>query len=222
MDYCLQQMIKSWKKADPPPDRVKPVPVTVLRCIHIIAFSEQDTVQHALADMITIAFFFLLRPGKYTSSTSETTPFTLHDVQFFIGDRRLKTATAPLVDIELAIFATLTFTTQKNGVRGEVVGLSCSQDSILCPVQELACRVIHLRLHNAPPTTPLATDFRQGTLHKILPSHISTALRMAVTHLGLVLGFTAADIFARCLRASGANALLCADVDGDIIRLLGR
>ena len=60
-----------------------------------------------------LVFLFLLRPGKYTTSLSESTPFTIRDVQFFIGDRRLKTTTASLHDIANAIFAALTFTTQK-------------------------------------------------------------------------------------------------------------
>jgi hypothetical protein len=34
----------------------------------------------AIANMICIAFFFLLRPGKYTVAPSENTPFRLTDV----------------------------------------------------------------------------------------------------------------------------------------------
>ena len=40
--------------------------------------------------------------------------------------------------------------------------------------------------------------------------------------LGPALGFLPTDISARSLRASGAMALLCAQVDSDVIRLLGR
>ena len=39
--------------------------------------------------MIIIAFFFLLCPGEYTDIPSDTTPFTLGDVQFVTSDRRL-------------------------------------------------------------------------------------------------------------------------------------
>ncbi len=47
-------------------------------------------------NMIIIAFFYLrLRPGEYTDSKSDTTPFTLGDVQIFIGPRRLDLTSAP-------------------------------------------------------------------------------------------------------------------------------
>ena len=36
------------------------------------------------------------------------------------------------------------------------------------------------------------------------------------------MGFLPQDVSARCLRAAGANALLCGGVDTDVIRLLGR
>jgi len=45
---------------------------------------------------------------------------------------------------------------------------------------------------------------------------------MAVQVVGLPLGLTPTDISVRSLRASGAMALLCANVDTDRIRLLGR
>ena len=48
-------------------------------------------------------------------------------------------------------------------------------------------------------------------------------MRDAVTFLSpAALGFLPSDVSARCLRAAGANALLCAKVDTDVIRLLGR
>jgi hypothetical protein len=40
--------------------------------------------------------------------------------------------------------------------------------------------------------------------------------------MGAASGITAADILVRSLRTSGAMALLCAAVDPDKIRLLGR
>ena len=55
------------------------------------------------------------------------------------------------------------------------------------------------------------------------PSRASTyELRKAITLLGPRLGFVANDVSARSLRAAGANALLLADVDANIIRIIGR
>ena len=69
---------------------------------------------------------------------------------------------------------------------------------------------------------PLATAYIIQTLHKIQPKHITKALKDCVTFLGADLGFLATDVTARCLRASGANALLLAKVDTDIIWLFRR
>ena len=126
------------------------------------------------------------------------------------------------MEIQSATFATLTFTTQKNGVRGEVIGLSRSGNLQLCPVLSTIRRILHLRRHNAAENTPLACYYTQGRWRKVSPSDITAALRVAVVILGPALGFLPTDISARSLRASGAMALLCAQVDSDVIRLLGR
>ena len=52
--------------------------------------------------------------------------------------------------------------------------------------------------------------------------NITDALRLTCTLMGPQYGFSHRDISARSLRASGAMALLCASVDTDIIRLIGR
>ncbi len=223
LDFRLQRMLAAYTKADPPPNRVKPVPITVVRRIFAVAFANPtDVISHCLADMIGLAFFFLLRPGEYTDTSSDTTPFTYADVQLFCGQQRLHLPTATDNAIMTATFATLTFTTQKNGVRGEVIGLSHSGDPILSPPRILGRRILHLRSHLAPLSTPLARCFPGPQHHSITPTAITTALRQAVLSLGPSLGFLPSDVSARCLRAAGANALLCANVDSDIIRLLGR
>ena len=223
MDFRLTRMWAAYNKKDPPPNRVKPVPITVLRHIMVIALSGDNTLIQCTADMIVLAFFFLLRPGEYTDSSSETTPFTLADAQLFIGDTRINLVTAPDGELLSATFCTLTFTTQKNGVKGEVIGLSLSGDLSLCPVLCLIRRIIHLRNHGALPNTPLSRCLHKGTFTGVTPSIITETLRAAVTFLGASsLGFLSSDVSARCLRAAGANALLIANVDTDIIRMIGR
>mgnify|MGYP006215257593 CR=1 FL=1 len=176
-----------------------------------------------MADMIIIAFFFLLRPGEYTDSPSDTTPFTLGDVQLFIGPTRIDLDTASDNQIRMARSASLTFTTQKNGVPNEVVKLGRSGDPHCCPTLAIIRCVLHLRSNNAPPHTPLARVFlASGTTASVKPADITSLLRSAVRFLGFGLGFTAQEVSARSLRAGGAMALLVSKVDTDIIRLLGR
>ena len=220
IDFRLQRTLKAWKTTDPAPLRVKPIPITVIRRIAVLAqtSASHDATYRAAADMIIMAFFFLLRPGEYTDNNK--TPFRLDDVQLFIGDTRIHLLTAPIEQLRQARFASLTFTNQKNGVRGEVIGLACSGDPYVCPVQAIIRRVLYLRQHSAPGTTPLARVF--NTTHPVTPSVLTECIRESVTYLGPSLGFLPHEVSARCLRAAGATALLLAKVDPDVIRLIGR
>jgi len=223
IDFRLSRTISAWKKKDPPPQRVKPIPIQVIRRISFIAqnLPQDSELLRATADMIMIAFFFLLRPGEYTDSPSDTVPFRFEDVQLMIGGRRLDIFTCPLKELAKARFATLTFTEQKNGIHGEVIGLARSGDPYTCPVLAIIRRITHLRSNNAPPNTPLARVFHKHNT-KVTPTLIRDTLRDAVQYLGTDLGFLPQDVSARSLRAAGATALLVARVDTDIIRLLGR
>ena len=172
--------------------------------------------------MIILAFFFLLRPGEYTASPSDTQPFALHHVQLIIGARRLCLRQCPDRELLCATFGTLTFDRQKNGVRGEVIGLARSGDPYLCPVLTLARRVNHLRAHNAPPSTPLSMVYHNHRWQPIKPADITHTIRHHVHVIGPSLGFLPSDVSVRCLRAAGANALLTAKVDPCIITMIGR
>ncbi|KAL7454161.1 hypothetical protein ACHAWC_006751, partial [Mediolabrus comicus] len=193
---------------------------------HIAQLATFSTLQssRAISDMITLAFFFLLRPGEYVDTNSDSTPFTLADVSLYLGDTYLDLTSATDQQLLTATRVTLTFTTQKNGVRGEVIGLCSSGDPLLCPVRAAARRIIYLRNHNAPPGTPLARLFTQGSddITSINARNITRTIQQAVKSIGINLGFLPSDVTARSLRAAGANALLLADVDPNIIRLIGR
>ena len=136
-------MIGGWKREDPPPKRVKPIPVQVIRRVMHVALSMDDDLVQATADMIAIGFFFLCRPGEYTDdSGGDACPFKIEDVQLFVGLTRIDLATATDEEIRCATFVTLTFTWQKNGVRGEVIGLALSGDPYLCPVKSVVRHVL--------------------------------------------------------------------------------
>ena len=217
MDFRLQRQLACYSKEDPPPDRVKPIPIAVIRHVLSAALLSATLDNLAVADMIVLAFFFLLRPGEYTATASNTTPFRMCDVQLFIGPVPIDPATDNEQSLWSATFASLTFTTQKNGVRGEVIGLGRSGDPEFCPVLCLVRRILHLRHFNAPAETPLATYFSNQKWHPITPADITVTLRLAAAVLGPTYGFLPKDISARSMRAAGATALLCAQVDTDII-----
>ena len=119
LDGRLQLQFRCYSWQDPPPSRVKPIPVQVLRRLACVAAASRDPELQAVAYMIIIAFFFLLRPGEYTGTKSDRSPFRLSDVSFSVNRTVFDTSTATDNDLAAATFVIITFTTHKNGVRGE-------------------------------------------------------------------------------------------------------
>ena len=81
----LQLQFRCYSWQDPQPSRVKTIPVQVLRRLACVASASTDPELQAFADMIIIAFFFLLLPGEYTGTKSDSLPFRLSDVTFSVG-----------------------------------------------------------------------------------------------------------------------------------------
>ena len=99
----------------------------------------------AIADMVSITFFFLMHPGKFTAPTGGNTPFTLADIQFYVGVCRVSASVATVKDLLHASFVTFTFTTQKNCVRSKVISLGRSGNPVCCPFSFTARRIQYLR-----------------------------------------------------------------------------
>jgi hypothetical protein len=173
--------------------------------------------------MLTLGFFFLLRPGEYAyTDNEEAAPFRICDVHLLRNNFRLNPYTCTEVELSAATHVALEFTKQKNGVRGELVGLGRSGHAYMCPVYAMIQRMRHFRLHQATLTQPLYTYYIHRTMHKVTTTILTAQLRQTCTALGHTVGIVPEDISVRSLRSSGAMALLCADVDSDRIRLLGR
>jgi hypothetical protein len=116
--FHIQRQIQSWEKQDDPPTRVKPIPIQVLMVIISLAFSDHPVdASQAIADTTIITFFYLLRPGEYTCTTSDDATFRLCDLQLWIGNLGVPIMTPPVEQLLAITSASLVFTTQKNGVR---------------------------------------------------------------------------------------------------------
>ena len=226
VDVRLSALFTAWKKADTPPTRVKPLPLQIVHGAFHVARLSPSPLAHAAADCMVVAFYFLLRPDEYAGTPKHAADdlFRLQDLGLWIGNRRLDVLTCPLPDLLAATFATLTFTSQKNGVRGETIGHGRSGHPTLCPVLRLAARAHHLRLNGATATTPLNAARSSATVcwQFVQPACITAFLRTSAVALSPELGFSASDVSARSTRSGGAMALLCAGIDGDRIRLIGR
>ena len=224
IDGRLQLQFRCYSRQDPPPSRVKPIPVQFLRRLACVAAASNDQELQAIADMIIIAFFFLLRPGEYTGTESDSSPYRLSDVTFSIGRTGFNTSTATDNELSAATFVILTFSTQKNGVRWGKIGHGDTGDPLLCPKEALRRRVTHLRQQEAPANTHLARfKSPRGHWMNVTPTKITAHLKATVKlFAGTHLGFTHHDVSARSLLAAGAMALLYSGVDNDIISLVGR
>ena len=229
LDLRLARQLRHYSLADPPPARAPPLSLSVLHYIVHNCYRSRRVVPHATqacTDLIIIAYFFLMRPGEFCE-TATAHPFRFCDVALYNQGTRIDTATAREPALYAATHILLTFTTQKNGVRGERIGQGCSGDPFLCPVKAVVRRLIHLRRCGAGPTTPLhhyqhnPDQAHPNNFYKLTATTITRHLRLAVAALNLA-ALPLEAVSARCLRATGATALLLSKIDPDLIRLLGR
>jgi hypothetical protein len=222
LQFRLSRQLAYYSKQDPPPSRVKPIPSGILQHTVTLLRLGNHARAHTMADMLTLGFYFLLRPGEYAlTSNPDSSPFTIQDVHLLVGQTRIPHLSCPTEALDRATFVCLEFTTQKNGIRGELIGLGRSGNSAFCPVQAIINRIRHLRTFNARPSTPLYAFFYHAWF-AISTANLTAELRNSVATLGAAMGLSPDDISIRSLRSSGAMALLCANVDTDRIRLLGR
>ena len=216
-------MYAAWKKVDDPPSRVEPVPMQIL--LHAAELAGPSTRDQATMDCIWIAFYFLLRPGEYANATGDAKhPFRLKDVQFKVGSRHFHDVMAATpAQLRSASYVSLTFTTQKNGVKGEQMAHASNGQPFSCPAHATLRRVAHLKSHHSSSTTPLHTYFDdQHRKRSVSSAMITSLLRAAALTIPGNAGVNPENVAARSLRASGAMALLLGSVDPDKIRILGR
>ena len=224
IDFRLSRQFRFYTKQDPPSQRVKPIPIQVVRAVVAAAYlaTASDVGFRAVADMICIAFFFLCRPGEHTV-TKDNTPFKAEDVKLYVGKRRIQWRTATEAELFAATAVSLTFTTQKNGVKGEVISHGRSGHVNTCPVRAIVRRLLYIRSTGLPDDTPLCAYKDGGKTRFVNAKSITEALRMGINLVGPdTLDIKPSEIDARSLRAGGATALFCAGVDQDTIQLLGR
>jgi hypothetical protein len=220
LDLRITKQLAAYAKEDPPPQRVRPVPISILRQAVEYRLLADSPKANTIAHMLLLGFYFMLRPGEYAfTDSNESTPFRLKHIHLFAANRRLNHLTGPLHELAAATAVALEFDKQKNGVRGELISLSRSGHQTICPVAAVLNRVRHLRRYNAPPTTPLYSFWNGSEWKHVLSHDLTIPLRTAASTREPE---DAHSISARSLRSSGAMALFCAGMDKTTIQLLGR
>jgi hypothetical protein len=220
LDLPISRLIKSYRDSDPPPEPKLAVPVST-----IAAISENYRWSPHLAtvaDLVIIAFFYLLRVGKYTSplaqSAKRTIPLRLCDIRLWRRGALLP-HTASLSTLLTADSATICIAHTKNGTKGAVIHHEAFAGPI-CPVAALARRVANIQ--RGPRTGTLDTVYHaSGRISKVSDRDIGVAVRWGATYDGLLLkGYTLNRISSHSLRAGGAMALkLSGALDSTIMRV---
>jgi hypothetical protein len=201
----------------------------IIRVLRFALFTAPTAERIAIAHMICIAFFFCLRPGEYTGTTTDDQAFSLDDISFHLGDRRLNNVSSPDHEIEAATAVKYTFTTQKNGDRGTVIAHARSGDNVCCPVlstiQQFMTHRLEFRRKNIPYNgkLKLASYYNPKQINvPVKATQVTATLRCHAALIQPLTGINPKDVSARSLRAGGAMALLAGKCDSSIIKLLAR
>ena len=123
------------------------------------------------------------------------------------------------LNIDLVSKAMLTFNDQENSVRGEQISHTATNDAGLCPCKALAriC-LVHLRLQDADKTTPIYVYYHNRQQYYTTPQLITNTLGHSAGDLESATGIAPWLLSARSLRPGGATALLCANIDPNIMQ----
>lgn len=233
----------SLKKSDGPSSRAHPVNITILRALLEVLDCKDPKFGMRLSHLINlaiVAFYWLLRPCEYLFNNTDpddgnTVPYELRHIQLTITGCTHSTLAAPLHDsksIDSISAASLQLDDQKNGIKGEVIGHAATANPLFCPAKALGRIALHhIQWHRANPDPDTHPGSRKLYEHKALTGSgtmsptdtLSTkALRAAATHVYDTTGIPPELISARSMRPGEATALLCAGINADVIKLVGR
>lgn len=225
----LASFLKSLADDDDPAKRAYPANTTIVDNLHAQVHNQDPSHCRALLhtiDLAIVGFFWMLRPAEYLTSKScgRSQAFTLADISFQTPECTFAALDPSLNDLDVSRIrrATLTFSDQKNAVKGEQICHLVTSHPRLCPVKALSRICAHLRSHGAPPGTPIYTCYTSAGIAVISPRHIKRALRRSAQSLLPTTGIDPRLLTSRSLRPGGATALLCSGVDSNIIQLVGR
>jgi hypothetical protein len=223
LDLPFSRLLAGYRNADPAPKPQLALPVNTIEEAGRHFDAPNKPRLRAAADLVTTAFFFLLRVGEYThpkgNARTRTVPFRVQDVTFRRLDSTVIPNTAPRAQLLAASSVTLFLDNQKNGQRGTTI-LHTACQSWFCPVKALARRVSEILTFGVAPATPLS--FVSPNVH-VFAKDITDLVKYAAraTHL-TAQGYDISRVGTHSLRASGAMALKLQGADDSTIQKLGR
>jgi hypothetical protein len=226
----LSKLISRYRDEDPPPNFQLALPATVFIWIVTFLSCSSDAFVAATADLIVIAYFYLLRVGEYTATpkrargtrrrTPRTVPLRKCDIVLYHHDTVIN-HDAPWATLAACTGATITLENQKNGHRNCHVYHTTS-GTILNPVQAIARRLHHLQ--GTHPHTPISTvRYDNQPPRQVRAQDIRSTIRLAAAKTNLPsCGYDLRRIGSHSIRASGALALELAGYSSTLIQTIGR
>ena len=227
-------MLDGWKQEDPPTLKKLPVEADIPEYIATMGYQSTSTPkEHAIGDLIIIAFYYLLRVGEYTTkaareNSKRTVQFKIEDVTFFQKDEKgvLRQLPRSAADKTLmnAASATLKLDNQKNGWKGVCIHQERNGDDITCPVRALARRVIHIRNNTTNWRTTISAIFNKSVRHDVTDKDIRSSIKYAAEMLQYpeLKGIPVERVDTHSLRSGGANALSLSGYSDREIQKMGR
>ncbi len=177
----------------------------------------------AVADLVIIAFFYLLWVGEYTSPDNpqkkRTIPLWGCNIRLWMHDGHLISYSAGLDVLLQAESATVCIAHTKNGTKGAVVHHNRSRGPI-CPVAALAWRVANIQAGPARGNINIVYH-AGGHISRVTDRDIGIAVWWGATSDQLTSrGYTLNQVSSHSLRAGGAMAMkLSGASDSTIIRV---
>ena len=224
IEHSLQRQLRGWTKSDGPLKGLKPINIGLIHHTFAALHLQNNNKSNCLKWIIYVAVFLLNRPGECSMTSGESHPFRWCDIQLYMGQLQLDVFGAKAYQLRAADWYGMTFTVQKSGVLGEIVGHAHSGALHECPVVGLLELCLLLHKYGAPHDAPLGTyqEMPYGPLCYIKSSDITKALKSADHVHGTEFGIGPDDVSAGCLCYNGDMAILCGGVESSCIRLLGR
>ena len=228
LGLAFTRLYHSYKNEDPAPKPQLALPVSVIEDVMKNEGASQSPKDQALADLVVLAFFFLLRVGEYTPSgnrKTRTTQIRRKDLQFWrkrpsgIMDRLSPLST--LADLLTADSVTVTLDNQKNGHRDAVLHHEALKNNPLCPCKAAARRFVAMR--QADPTNPNAILSLYAPNKHVSATQMAGILRKAALRSMIWLhGYDLQRIGPHSLRASGAMQLKLNGASDAMVQKMGR
>ena len=221
-DLPIARLLKKYKDEDPPAEPKLAIPISTITAI--ATKYRWNPHLEAVADLVIIAFFYLLRVGEYTTASNKKAKRTIAlrdcDVRLWRKGQVIPHS-AGRACLLMADSATICIAHTKNGTKGAVVHHECGIGPI-CPVAALARRIANMQ--GGPTTGSLSLVYHpSGRVTRVSDWDIGIAVRWGATYDRLLTrGYTLQRISSHSLRAGGAMTMKLNGASDSTIMQVGR